>query len=66
MSEGRVFILLKQNIKAFFHFQNEEIERIIHLSLTELKEAINSGKLKPSQVLTAYQAKVIDSATNMS
>ena len=39
-------------------FQTEDVERIIRLSLTELRDAIKSGDLKPSQVLTAYQAKV--------
>ena len=38
--------------------QTEEVERIVGLSFVELRDAINSGELKPSQVLLAYQAKV--------
>ena len=34
------------------------MERVISLSLNELRDAIKSRQLKPSDVLTAFQAKV--------
>lgn len=50
-------VFRKEAFDAHF-FQKADVDAIIRLSLSELREAIVSSRLKPIEVLRAYQTKV--------